>query len=742
MKQSTKVEAEILDTLKRAYNMRGDDLSSSIELSYQSLEKSKKLNNIFLIAKSLSNLSLYHMISADNEKAISMAEKAINYFTQNNDELEIAKVKYNIAGVYYKTNNHHLGMFYLVDCLTIFRKYEDKHNESRVHKSLGGIYEILGDQPNAIVAYENAIICAKETGDLDLESNVYNPLSGIFLKQDKIDQAYNLITKSISIKRTTGDKRGYAFAIYGRGKVLTRKGLFEEAENDFNEALKIHSDVSDKFGIAMCYNKMAHLYLKKGDRLEAKKHLLLAIKESDDNDLSLMQYKCYHLMYRIYKEEDNISEALIYLEKFIERKDNAVNSQTLRVIENYERISKIQSQENEAKLKRKQAEIIAKQERAEQAAAMKQNFLSAMSHEIRTPLNAVTTIISLLQERSDEGEKKLLTSLQFSAKNLLRIINDILDFSKLELNKMTLEEHPVTFRDLFNNIRDTYDGLASEKQIDLKLSIDPTIDTSYLIDETKLFQIMGNLVSNAIKFTEKGGVQIDVTMIQSQKDSDTIKFAVKDTGIGISSKHKTRLFESFYIPQSITTRHDEGTGLGLAIVKKLIELHGSTISLESVPGKGSNFFFQIDLKKPKTKEINTTQIAESLKNKVAILAEDNEINALVMNKLLSKWGVSVKRAKNGNDAISLAQENKVDFILMDIHMPKMNGFDATRTIRTNTNTNQTTPIFALTADITAANAHDYAHHFNGFLWKPIEIDKLFKTLSQVHEVSSITNNVK
>ncbi|TVZ53334.1 ATP-binding protein [Dokdonia sp. Hel_I_53] len=733
------VEANVLELLDHAYLKRGDDLNKSLEISYHALALSRNLQNPSLIGKCLTKISLYHMISAENEKAIAMSEEAIQYFAEDNDELGIANANYNIAGVYYKTNNYHLGMFHLIDCLTIYRKYGDKHNESRAHKSLGTIFEILGDQPNAIVAYENAINCAQQAENLNLESNVYNPLSGILLKQKKINLALNLITKSISIKISTGDRRGYAFAVYGRGKILTYLEKYSDALSDFQEALAIHREVDDVFGIAMCYNKIAHLFVRQGDSEKAKFFLKKAIDLSDKNELSVMKYKCYHFMYSIYKDEGNTKKALNYLEKYIDEKDDAVNSQTLKVIENYERISKLQSKENQARLERQKFEIAQKQERAEQTAAMKQNFLSAMSHEIRTPLNAITSIISLLHERSDEGEKELLTSLQFSSKNLLRIINDILDFSKLESDNMQLEIYPVEFKKLLNNIKQTYSSLADEKNIKLSLTIDPKVSEAYLLDETKLFQILGNLISNAIKFTDNGGIKINVILDYEGDQYDTITFEVIDTGIGISPEEQEKLFESFYIPKSITTRNDGGTGLGLAIVKKLVELHNSSIRIKSEVNAGSTFLFKFNLEKTSIPFQYSKQEKHTLMGKVAILAEDNKINALVMNKLLTKWGVKIKRVKNGLEAVKIASEERVDFILMDIHMPELNGFDATRSIRTIPNVNQTTPIFALTADVTAANSHEYAHHFNGFLWKPIEIDKLFKALTQVQKINNMLN---
>lgn len=730
---------EVIELLDKAYELRGEDMHRSIELAQEALKKSRILNDSSLIGKSLSKLALFHMVSADNQQAIKMSEEAIAHFKKDNDELGIAKAKYNIAGVYYKTNNYHLGMFHLIDCLTIFRKYNDRHNESRTHKTLGTIYEVLGDQENAIKAYKSAISCAIEAKDKNLESNAYNPLSGILLKRGEIAQALETIELSVTIKIATKDRRGYAFAIYGRAKVLTYLERYDEALKDFQEALVIHEEVGDQFAIAMCHNKMAKLFIKTGKRDLAKKCLGIAIDISTENDLSIMKYKCYYFMYNIYKEENNAEVSLDYLERYIKEKDAAHNSQTLKIIENYERISKLQSKENEAELQRQKAEIAAQQERAEQTASMKQNFLSAMSHEIRTPLNAVTSIISLLQERSDEQEKKLLTSLRFSSRNLMRIINDILDFSKLESNKMDLEKHPVKFKEVLHNIHQTYISLAEEKGIQLELKIADTVACSYEIDETKLFQILGNLVSNAIKFTEKGSVDIIVDILTTHKETDVLSFKVKDTGIGIPPAERERLFESFYMPKSIMTRNDGGTGLGLSIVKKLIELHDSTISIDSVEGEGSTFKFELEFKKVEAPIHMDKDMFKSLRNKSAILAEDNEINALVMRQLLNKWGITIKRVKNGKQAVVQAHEIKVDFILMDIHMPEMNGFDATRIIRSTENLNRETPIFALTADVTSANKGEFAHLFDGFLWKPIEIPRLFDALTKLYSEKDISN---
>ncbi|GAB5399401.1 MAG: hypothetical protein Aureis2KO_09860 [Aureisphaera sp.] len=732
MAQGPISKAEILQLLDDAYQQRGERLDKSIMLTQKALDASRKLQDSGLIGKSLGKLALYAMVKGEHEKSITLSEDAIKCFNAVDDELGMADANYSIAGVYYKSNNYHLGMFHLIDCLAIYRKYKDYHNESRTLKSLGTVYELLGDGISAKEAYEGAITAAKEVSDKNLESNAYNPLSGILLKSDESDKAMALIERSIAMKKETGDVRGYAFAVYGRGKVFLHLKQYERAEQDFLEALEIHESVGDSFGKGMVYNKMGHLYMGMGKRKKAKKYLKMLVKESEARNQSLLKYKCNHFLYHIYKEEGKNSKALKHLEKYLDEKDAAVNSQILKVIGNYERISRMRSLEKEASLAREKALFKRKQEQMEEATKMKQEFLSSISHEIRTPLNAVTSIISLLEERSTEKDKKLLTSLRFSSKNLLRIINDILDFSKLDSNKMKLETRPMRFEDFILNIHQTYHGMAMEKGLEFDMNIAPKVADYYELDETKLFQILGNLVSNAIKYTEKGKVQMCVDLLDSQGDSDVLHFTVLDTGIGIPAKEKERLFESFYMPPSVTTRKEGGTGLGLAIVKKLVQLHDSEICVESTEGKGSRFSFPLTLKRSEAPLQTDKALFKQLKGRVAIVAEDNEINAMVMQELLKRWGVTLKRVSNGIEAIDMAKKERVDFILMDIHMPVMNGLDATHAIRTSRGPNKNTPIFALTADSTILSEEKYGDYFNGVLLKPIDINRLFEALVYMH----------
>ncbi|MDB4904469.1 MAG: luxQ 2 [Mucilaginibacter sp.] len=716
----------IISLLDEAYACRSHNLKRSIDLTREALLISRNLKDKTLIASSLSRFSLFLMIMGNFKEALRLAKEAIKYFGELKDEKGIGDAKYTIAGVHYKTNNFHLGLVNLVDCIAIYRKFNDYHNLSRAHKSLGTIYEYFGDDKNAVKTYKEAIITGQKAGDPNLESNAYNNLSGIYIKRKNIKKALELIEQAISIKRQTGDIRGLGFSLYGRGKVNLAKKDFQQAERDFNAAINIHLEMGETIGLGMAYYKTANLYLQMGHLQKAKEVLKKAVNYSKEHNIVMVKYKCYLLFYNIFKLENDPVNALKYLELYHKEKDTVINSQTLKVIENYALITKMEANEKEALLQK--AEIIKKKDIAEETARVKQDFLSTMSHEIRTPLNAVITIAYLLDDKVKKEEQQLVDTLKFSANNLLLIINDFLDFTKLDAGKATVEFRPCNFKRLFENLKNTYENLAKEKGLSLYLNIDSDVSNYYELDETKTSQIIGNLLTNAIKFTEVGQVCINIKKINSDQNIDELLFEVTDTGTGIAENYLGNIFESFYQPKTITTRKQGGTGLGLSIVKKLVELHGSSIFVNSVVGKGSVFYFNLKLKKSKPSIRVVAKNPDILSGKTVLLAEDNSINAMLIRKLLSNWKMISEHARNGNEAVEKSKLKVYDFILMDIHMPEMDGIEATMNILKAENPNNKTPIFALTADITAENKEEYISWFNGFLRKPIEIEKMFEEL--------------
>lgn len=724
------IKDKLISLLDEANKARVSRLDYSIELAKKVLSSCNNSELDDIKAKALSQLSLYHMIIGDNENALEYAQKSMELFEALNDEKGIADAKYSIAGVYYKTDNYHIGLVFLIDALNIYKKFNDYYNISRCEKSLGTVYEYSDDQSSAVQAYENAITAAKKIGDLNLESNAYNNLSGVYIKQEKIELASSIIEKSIALKQETGDIRGLAFAKYGRAKVLLALHKFQESEIEFKESIEIHIQMGERLGLAMCYHKMARLYLAMNRLEDAKNKLTKALTLTKQYNISIIKFKCYYLLYRIYKQEKNETVALDYLEQYLNEKEHVINTQTLKVIDSYDMLVQMKTMQKEAELQKEKAEMIEKNNRAEESARVRQEFLSTMSHEIRTPLNAITTIVSMLSERSNDEDTKLINSLKFSSNLLMWIINDILDFTKLDLGKMMLEFHPVSLNELLENIWKSYDYQAQEKG--LKFEFQTAIDhkDTYLVDQTRLTQILGNLVNNAIKFTKQGKVILLIEVTKKGKKYDVLTFKVSDTGEGIESKDLAKIFESFSQIKNTITRKQGGTGLGLAIVKNLVKLYKSEIKVTSEIDKGTTFWFDLKLKKAENHIQNKQEVVnESLEDKKVLLAEDNAINAQIAIRLLSKWGIVTDHAKNGKEAVEKANDQSYDFILMDIHMPEMDGFEATAIIRNGTSSNKSIPIYALTADISAKDNNGYNNYFNGFLLKPLEIDKLHKALT-------------
>jgi signal transduction histidine kinase/CheY-like chemotaxis protein len=721
-------ELKINEMLQEAFTIRVSNLVKSIDISKQALRQSKQIGNDTLMAKSLSRLSFYYMIYGELEQAITIANEAIQLFELLKDELGAAEAKFNIASVYYKSDKLHLGLKYLLDCITVFQKYNEYASLAKSYKALGTIYEYFADVENAMDCYNQSILAAEKIEDVNLKTNVYNPLSGIYLNQNKFTKALEMIELSIKLKKQTNDIRGLAFSYYGRGKIYAKTNEYLFAEADYKKAIEIHIEMGEKLGLGLAYQKMAMLYFSQNKILETKEMAAKALLIGEQYNIRLINTKSNYLMYEVYKIEGNLEKALKYLETYHERQRDNLENQTFQIIDSYKKIHILASNSLEAKLLLEKSIIIQEKEKAESIAKAKQDFLSNMSHEIRTPLNAVITITNLLKERADEEDQQLLESLTFASNNLLLLINDVLDFSKLETDKIQLENRPANLKFLLTNIKNTYESLAKEKGLSLTLKVDDNLDEVFELDEIKLAQILGNLLSNAIKFTEKGNVSLIVEKASKVGDLVKMQFKVKDTGLGISNDFLKYIFDSFSQPKSVTTKKQSGSGLGLAIVKKLVAIYGSEIFIKTKIGEGSTFYFDLLLKTGTQKidlEQNDTAALQHLK---VLLAEDNKINMLVARKLLQRWGIVIDEAQNGIEAIAKAEQKKYDVILMDIHMPELNGYDACKQIRETNNINNTTHIYAFTADIIANIQEEYSGLFNGFLLKPIQMDELYRVL--------------
>jgi CheY-like chemotaxis protein/two-component sensor histidine kinase len=379
--------------------------------------------------------------------------------------------------------------------------------------------------------------------------------------------------------------------------------------------------------------------------------------------------------------------------------------------------------------------LIVARQKAEEAAQSKQIFMSTMSHEIRTPLNEVIGITNLLMQGNPrEDQMDFIKTLRFSGNHLLILVNDVLDYNKMESGKIVFEQTQFNLDDFLTEIMRSYSFRSKAKHLEFDIRKEGNLPSEVIGDQIRLNQILSNLLSNALKFTNHGSIIVTIREQERKGNNSTLEFSVRDTGIGISKDQQIAIFESFTQASPDTTRNYGGTGLGLAICKKLVELQGGSISLESEPEKGSTFRFTISLgiseKGIKLHDIEKDETFIGLEGKRILVAEDNKINFFVANKFLTGWGVLVTHAENGQIALDKLEKENFDLILMDLQMPVMDGFEATRVIRNSENKRiRNIPIVALTAAIMSDSSEKIDElKINDYVLKPFKPHDLFERI--------------
>jgi len=608
--------------------------------------------------------------------------------------------------------------------------------------SKAAVYEKKKEYSKAISHYVQALSGSQDSSDI---ITIHNRLANIYLNEKSLDTAMSHARKALTVATLSGITQEKSSLFITIGKILTERKKFDSSVYFLKQALRISKEDNTIELERDAWNALSIVYKqmnKPALALEAYENFIV-LRDSIYNIDAANKFTRLDLQSE-YDRQKQANDAIAQLKMEEQRRWTyggfaglgLVAVLSFFIYRNYTNQKKANVL---ITVEKENAEV--QRQRAERSEQFKQQFLANMSHEIRTPMNAVSGMTDLLLEKQPRPDQ--LNYLQVISKSsdiLLHIINDILDLSKIEAGKLEMEQIDFSLSDTVDLVKQTLSVKAEEKGLHLITSIDSTATDILAGDPYRLNQVLINLGGNAIKFTERGTVEISVKKTAEDDTTISLEFAVQDTGAGIPEDKLNDLFESFKQVNRSDTRKYGGTGLGLSISKQLVELQGGAISVDSKVGSGTTFSFIIQFHKGSAERLADRMRGEQqadgsvLYGLRILLADDNEYNRLVASEALNlKAKVVIHEAHNGEEAVQMLTDEDYDVVLMDVQMPVMNGLDATRAIRSQLPApkNQT-PVIALTASMLRNDLDKCIQAgMNTYVPKPFKTSQLIAAIAQV-----------
>ncbi|OMQ09942.1 ATP-binding protein [[Flexibacter] sp. ATCC 35103] len=699
----------------------------------------KNTDSVFYYNKLVNN----NLNNKKYKEAVFYTKKSIDFCETNHKPESLANQTFKLGKIYYKQHKYDEALKNFHKSVASFDSVKPTCTKVLALHYIGIVNTTKGDYETAELYYKKADDLLNQLKIAD-HAQVLNYQKAMALKANKnlplAAKALQQITRKPDnppIFKTKTD------SYYQLGLIETQLKRNDSAIIYLDNALDYNSKSNDLIkkskiilAISQYYKQnknfdLAYSYLDEHYQLE---NYILKLKDAKFDLNEFEKFKKNQSLNNTIKRE---SEEKIQLKTY--RYSKLVSILAIALISILSLLSlalyknNIIRNQNNLLLREKNKELILAKNKAEKASKARSEFLSTVSHELRTPLNAINGITHLLlEDNPKKTQLKYLESLKFSGNYLTTFINEILEINKIDSTKVEIENICFNLKELLFNIQTSLKELATANKNYFNLEIDDAIPDNLIGDPTKISQIILNLINNALKFTQNGNVDVIAKLYTKQEENVTVYFEIVDTGIGIPEDKLQTVFESFSQGSIEVNRKYGGTGLGLTIVKKLIELLGGEIKLKSEVGKGSTFTFKLNFKINKeplviveeTKPYNDKQ----LKHKSILLIEDNKINQMITRKMLENKAITCEIIDNGEDAIDLLKIKRFDMILMDVHLPGINGTTATKLIR---EFDKTTPIIALTA-ISLDENRDMLLSFgmNDVITKPFVPDEFYSIIAK------------
>lgn len=662
--------------------------------------------------------------------------------------------------------------------------YEEMdHKRAMVHllNSIGSMYTNRGNDSLGLSFFLRALAIKEAGMDKASRSILLCNIGKNYMRRKEYLTALDYYQRALEDAKAVDSKSNEASSLRGIGRASLLLGKPDTAITYYNRALKIEEEFGEIKEKSTTRNLLGVVYQKKGNHNSAIKHARISLTLAQEADAPLYISNAAKTLYNSYKATNNFQKALEMYELHEEMQDTLKGRDNVQALIRFEfeqkalRDSLAQVEQtlnmqmaHQAELHQKDqtrnilvaigilalilaigfwarnryvqrtnAQLQAAKERAERSERFKEQFLANMSHEIRTPMHAISGMVNILKRNDHPAtQNAFLDAMDTSADNLLVLLNDILDLSKVEAGKLEVETIPMAPAEVVDNVCQILQFKAAEKGLKLNYHIAEEIPQYVIGDPTRLNQILTNLAGNAIKFTEKGEVNIRL-----KRKSDFLLFEVQDTGIGIPEDKLQSIFDAFNQADRTTTRNFGGTGLGLNISRQLVELQGGNIWAESELGKGSTFFVSLPLILIEGQEVASSVVSEAqlaemahaLKGIKVLIADDNEFNQMVIQDDLAYYiqDPVIKIVPNGKLAVEQFQQTDYDLVLMDIQMPEMDGYEATFEIREweKKQGRPSVPIIAMTASVLKSEINLCLEvGMDNYIPKPYKVEELIGTI--------------